>query len=299
MLTVRASVRWFAVLMSLPPIAAIGQSPAPAPVPDNELIEELASAPRENPARVARLKALYEQAGAPADAIELQAVPGRREGDPLLHNVIVTKPGATDAVIVVGGHLDKVGVGDGIIDDWSGACMASNLYQAIKDVPTTHTFVFLGFAYEEQGLVGSSLYVDQLGDAGVDRIRAMVNLEVLGAGGPFLWENGSNDALEAIAHRVAEANDLPLEGHVIRGVGADSMPFERAGIPTITFDGLPLDRFELIHSEKDRFENVDQETYVRTYALVLSYLLALDRSDEIPGHAEVGDDRRLRDPDRE
>ena len=121
----------------------------------------------------------------------------------------------------------------------------------------------MGFAYEEQGLVGSRLYVESLGEEGVEQIEAMVNLEVLGVGGPFLWTNGSTDALEAIAHRVAEEIGLPLEDHVIPGVGADSIPFERAGIPVITFDGLPLDRFELIHSEKDQFENVDQDVYAR------------------------------------
>ncbi|QDV33522.1 M28 family metallopeptidase [Tautonia plasticadhaerens] len=284
---------------SLPTAFCTAQAPTPNPVPDAELVDELASAPLENPDRVARLKALYEQAGAPPEAITLQEVPGRRDDDPLLHNVIVTKPGTTGSVIVVGGHLDKVPAGAGVIDDWSGACMASNLYQALKDVPTEHTFVFMGFAYEEQGLVGSRIYVDQLGEEGAANVRAMVNLEVLGVGGPFLWTNGSNDALEAIAHRVAEEHDLALEDHVIPGVGADSIPFEDAGIPTITFDGLPVDRFELIHSDKDQFENVDQEAYTRTYALVLRYLLELDRSEEIPDHKGDGPDDLPASPDQE
>ena len=266
----------------LPVLNCLAQEPEPTPVSTEELLSELASAPIENPDRVARLKQLYEQAGAPAESITLQEVAGRRPDDPILHNVIVTKPGETNLVIVVGGHLDKVPAGHGVIDDWSGACLASNLYQAIKHVPTRHTFVFMGFAYEEQGLVGSRLYVDQLGDEEVKSVRAMVNLECLGVGGPFVWSNGSNDDLEAIAHQVAKQHDLPLESHMIRGVGADSIPFDRVGIPTITFDGLPLDRFELIHSDKDRFEHVDSQVYENTYALVLKYLLELDRSEEIP-----------------
>lgn len=269
----------FVLISALP---ASAQEPAPIPVSSDELLKELASAPLENPDRVLRLKELFEQAGAPAEAISLQEVPGRTPEDPILHNVIATKPGATDKVIVVGGHLDKVPAGHGIIDDWSGACMTTNLYQALKDVPTQHTFVFMGFAHEELGLLGSRRYVEDLGEEGVGSIRAMVNLECLGAGGPFVWSNGSNDDLEAIAHRVAMASELPLESHVIRGVGADSIPFDQVGIPTITFDGLPLDRFELIHSDKDRFENVETEVYETTYALVLKYLLELDRSEDIP-----------------
>lgn len=275
----------FALLLALLSIRpALAQEPAPRPVPAEELLSELASAPLENPDRVARLRELFEQAGALAEAITMQDVAGRREDDPILQNVIVTKPGESSEVIVVGGHLDKVPAGHGVIDDWSGVCMATNLYQAMKDVPTKHTFVFMGFAYEEQGLIGSRLYVDQLGEDGVANVRAMVNLECLGAGGPFVWSNGSNDDLEAIAHEVAKANDLPLESHVIRGVGADSIPFDRVGIPTITFDGLPTDRFELIHSDKDTFENVDTAVYETTYALVLKYLLELDRSEDIPEH---------------
>ena len=112
-------------------------------------------------------------------------------------------------------------------------------------------------------------------DAG--KCDAMVNLEVLGVGGPFLWTNGSTDALEAVAHEVAKEEKLKLEDHVIEGVGADNLSYEKLGIPNITIDGLPVDRMELIHSAADRYENIDGETYCVTYRLVLAYLRKLDR----------------------
>jgi len=256
------------------PVTARTEAPTLAPA--KEVLEELRTAPRDNEARVERLKELFEQAGADPEAIVLQPVEGRGPDDPLLHNVIAIKPGETDRVIVIGGHLDKVPPGDGVIDDWSGTAMAANLYQALRDVPTRHTFVFMGFAYEEQGLVGSRKYVEELEDDERERFAAMVNLECLGVAGPFVWSNGSNDDLEALAYHVAEQAELPLEKHEILGVGADSIPFERAGIPTITFDGLPKTHFRLIHSDEDRFENVDQEIYVRSYELIAAYLLELD-----------------------
>ncbi len=259
-------------------LAAVeGQSPAPAVVADAEILDELKSAPGDNLERVNHLVALYEQAGAPADAIRKQAVPGPGADDPVLYNVIVTKPGKTDAVIVVGGHLDKVRAGDGIIDDWSGACLATNLYQAIREVETEHTFVFVGFAYEERGLLGSRKYVDSLAAEEKARHKAMVNLECLGVGGPFLWTNGSTDVLEALAHEVAVAHGLTLEDHVIRGVGADSIPFEKAGIPNITFDGLPSTRLRLIHTKDDTFANIDPKSYTDAYKVVLRYLIELDK----------------------
>lgn len=243
-------------------------------VEHGELLAELRSAPRENPDRVQRLRELYLQAGAAKDDVVLQEVLADRA--PPLHNVIVTKRGQSDSVIVVGGHLDKVSVGDGVIDDWSGSCLATNLYQTLRSIDTHHTFVFMGFAHEEQGLVGSSAYVKSLTETQRKQIRAMVNLECLGVSDAFVWSNGSTDMLEAIAYDVAARHELPLREHVIVGVGADSMSFDRVGIPTITFDGLPLEQIRLIHSPQDTFASIHQSAYCRTYEFVARYLLALD-----------------------
>ncbi|CAN5892038.1 hypothetical protein BH23PLA1_BH23PLA1_33740 [soil metagenome] len=278
----------FILWLGLAPIASAQE--APGAISDQELLDELKAAPATNPERVEKLKALFEQAGAPPESIRLQAVEPRREGDPVSHNVIMTKPGTTDDVIVIGGHLDKVEPGDGVIDDWSGASMTTNLYQVFKSFPTDHTMVFIGFAYEEQGLLGSRLYVNSLTVEERSKVKAMVNLECLGVGGPFVWSNGSTDSLERLAHKVAEQAELPLKSHVILGVGADSIPFERAGIATITFDGLPLDQMHLIHSPLDTFEQIDPECYIKTFQLVSRFLVALDRQPE--GVAE-----EQRDPD--
>ncbi len=264
--------------------------PLPVLVPDQELLEELKSAPLSDLERVDRLEELYRQAGAVDEQIKRVPITARRPGDPPLDNVVITKPGEEERVIVVGGHLDKVRLGTGVIDDWSGASLAANIYQAIRQIPTRHTIRFVGFAYEEQGLLGSKAFVDQLGEDAASSVRAMINLECLGVGGPFLWTNGSSDRLEALAHQVADQHQLPLIDHVIMGVGADSIPFDRVGIPNLTFDGLPSDRFHLIHSDEDRFENVNPEVYVTTYRLVTHYLLMLDRApDDVFEPAEAPD----------
>jgi hypothetical protein len=117
-----------ALLVGLPGRSPLAADP-PAAVAERELLAELQAAPRENEERVRTLRALYEQAGARPEEISCRRCGPGDTPPPLLHNVIVTKPGATDAVIVVGGHLDKVPPGDGVIDDWSGACLATNLYQ--------------------------------------------------------------------------------------------------------------------------------------------------------------------------
>lgn len=235
-----------------------------------ELQSELCSVPLDNRAREDAIAKLFRQAGATEVFFQTVGKDGYR-------NVYVIKPGRTDAVIVMGGHIDHVAKGDGVIDDWSGACAASNVYQALKDIATEHTLIFIGFAQEEDGLIGSRDFVRKLLEEH-KHVRAMVNLECLGVGVTHIWANGSDDALEAIAKQVAMRDGIELREHTIPGVGADSIPFSRAGIPAITLDGLPLDKFNLIHSEQDMCRNISISDYYSSYRLAVALLLELDKT---------------------
>lgn len=252
----------------------------PKMVPASELLSELKAAPKANTARQNRLLSLFRQAGArPAD-IRLQQVwplQSRRNSDPVLNNIIVTKKGTTPSVILVGAHFDKVAPGSGVIDNWSGSAMLANLYQTLRSVPTRHTFQFVGFAYEEQGTLGSRDFLVPMLNSERRRIKAMVNLECLGVDGPFLWTNGSNDKLEAFALTVAAAHKLPLLSHEVPGVSSDSAPFARHGIPVIGFDGLTVEKMNLIHSERDQWSAINPTRYNDTYKLMVHFLLALDK----------------------
>src|SRR5581483_4984764 len=64
-------------------------------------------------------------------------------------NVICTLPGQTSGTIVVGGHLDFIERGHGIVDDWSGTSLLPSLYEALKRKPRQHTFIFLAFNQQE------------------------------------------------------------------------------------------------------------------------------------------------------
>ena len=246
------------------------------PVSKDEILNELKNAPKTNPDREKKLATLYQQAGAKKEEVKLQKFTG---GGTDMNNVIVVKKGETDKTIIIGGHLDKVDKGNGIIDDWSGASMATNVYQTFRTVKTKHTLIFIGFAGEEIGLLGSKHYVSQMTTDDRKNCTAMVNLEVLGVGGPFIWTNGSTDSLEAKLHSVAKDEKLELKDHVINGVGADSQPFEKVGIQNITIDGLPDDKLSYIHSENDKFENINKDTYYNTYKLVIAFVKRLDKEE--------------------
>jgi putative aminopeptidase FrvX len=229
---------------------------------------------------------LFMQAGARRDQIRYQIVDSSRS-----KNVYVVKPGRTRSVIVVGGHIDHVTAGKGIIDNWTAICALTNIYQAIRHIRTNHTIVFIGFAKEEVGLVGSRAYVAQLSAKMRARHRAMFNMECLGVGEAHVWTNGSDEELIRPLHEVASREQIALHDHVLENVGADSNSFRDRDIPAITLDGLPIDQFSLIHSEKDVCENVNLNFYYDSYRLAVSYLLELDRS---LGTGTVNDARTIR-----
>ncbi|MBI4851090.1 MAG: M28 family peptidase [Acidobacteria bacterium] len=243
-----------------------------------ELQEELCTVPSDNSERELFMAKLFIQAGAKIQEVQKQAID---ISDKPANNIYVVKPGKTQNIIVVGGHLDHVNVGQGVIDDWTGACAVTNIYQAIKDISTKHTFVFIGFAGEERGLLGSRAYLRALTKDSLSRHKAMVNLECLGVGESLVWVNGSDKELVDTAHSVAKRENLPLSNHTLNGVGADSNSFREASIPAITIDGLPVDKFSFIHSPQDKCENVNQKFYYDSYRLAVNYLLELDKIDNL------------------
>lgn len=239
-----------------------------------ELMEELCSVPLDNSEREDFMAKLFVQAGAKETEIQRQAIDISENP---IHNIYLVKPGQTKDIIVIGGHLDHVATGQGVIDDWSGVCAVTNIYQAIKDVPTQHTIVFIGFASEERGLLGSKAYVRSLSEKAKAQHKYMVNLECLGVAESLVWVNGSDKELVDLAHSVAQKENLPLENHTLQGVGADSNSFRSVNIPAITIDGLPVNKFSYIHSADDKCENVNQNFYYNSYRLAVNYLLELDK----------------------
>ena len=127
-------------------------------------------------------------------------------------NEICTLPGETDSRVVVGGHFDFAERGDGIIDDWSGTSLLPSLYQALKGSPRKHTFVFVAFAAEERGLVGSDHYVRKMPREKKTITRAFVNLECLGLSPTKVWAHRSSPELMTRLAAVAKAIDIaPVE----------------------------------------------------------------------------------------
>ncbi len=192
-------------------------------------------------------------------------------------NVVCALPGQTSSTIVVGGHFDFADRGNGIVDDWSGASLLPSLYQALKSRPRQHTYVFVAFAGEERGLVGSSAYIKKLKPEQKAQVRAFVNLECLGLSSVKVWVSRSAPALVTRLHEVAKAIDVPLKGVNVDQVGDDDThPFLSARIPVISIHSVTQQSFSILHSERDRVEAIHFDDYSEAYKLTAIYLAYLD-----------------------
>ena len=252
-------------------------------------MERLKDAPMKNSDRVTELEKMFRDAG--CEPTE-QPVKGLHQP-----NVLCVLRGSTSSTIVVGGHLDHVEKGTGVIDDWSGASMLPSLYQSLAGQPRTHTFLFIGFAGEEEGLVGSEFYAKHLAPEDRKRIAAMVNLECLGVGPTEVWTSHSEPILVRMLVAMAQSMNLPLTGfnmdvsvtpqplrfrqrpyaRNIEGVTTDSESFARIGISRINIHSITQNTWHLLHSPDDNIKAIKADLYYDAYRLIVPYLVLLDQ----------------------
>lgn len=228
-----------------------------------------------NKQREQTLKQLFREAGCDDQHLVEQPVRGSK-----LPNVICTLPGDSARVILVGAHYDRVSAGDGVIDNWSGASLLPSLYQAVKGDARTHSYVFIGFADEEKGIVGSSFYVRQMTREQAAATEAMVNLDTLGLAPAAMWASHADKRLAAALASVAHQMKMPLTGINVERVGStDSESFAARSIPSITVHSLTQEALNagILHSSKDKRSALKGDDYYQTYRLVAAYIAYLDR----------------------
>jgi Zn-dependent M28 family amino/carboxypeptidase len=224
--------------------------------------------------REVALKEMFKEVGCDGERLSEQKVEGYK-----LPNVICTLPGTSDRVVIVGAHYDHAEIGEGVIDNWSGASLLPSLYQAVKGAPRTHSFIFIGFSSEERGLRGSRYYAEEMTKEQVAATSAMVNLDTLGLGPAEVWTSHSDKNLTDALLYIAGKMKIPAARMDLERVGADSMPFEKKSIPSITIHSLTAETWNagILHSLKDNSSAMRMDDYYQTYRLLAAYLAYLDR----------------------
>jgi Zn-dependent M28 family amino/carboxypeptidase len=100
---------------------------------------------------------------------------------PTSNLIAETKTGRTDRTVIVGAHLDSVPEGPGINDDGSGTStdLEVALQMAGLNIKPVNQVRFIWFAGEEQGLLGSTYYADQLTKKQVAGTSVMLDFDML------------------------------------------------------------------------------------------------------------------------
>jgi Zn-dependent M28 family amino/carboxypeptidase len=160
------------------------------------------------------------------------------------YNLYADTSGRADRTVVVGAHLDSVAEGPGINDNGSGS--ATDLEVAIQlkklNIQPVNRVRFAWWSAEEEGLLGSQYYVNQLTAGDVKNTMANLNFDMVGSPNPvrFVYDgdgsstplagpNGSKN-IEALFTDYFGGQKLATDPTAFDG-RSDYGPFIAAGIP--------------------------------------------------------------------
>jgi hypothetical protein len=207
------------------------------------------------------------------------------DGTGLLVNIAGKIAGADPAAyeaVVVGAHRDHLGrqgslVFSGADDNASGTAVMLEVARVLQSLSATpkRSLIFVSFSGEEQGLLGSRLYVSQP-PAPLRQTAAMINIDHAGVGNGRLTVGVTGLPKEFAQQAGAQAN-LSDKVEVFGFFpGGDHVPFKEAGVPTITVvSSGPHPDFHQPTDTADKVQPAILEATVR-YVLALVWKLAYE-----------------------
>ena len=208
----------------------------------------------------------------------------RRRFDASASNVLAwwtgTDPELRKETIVLGAHHDHFGIQGGLVfpgadDNASGTAALLEIARVLSatGIRPKRSILFVSFAGEEQGLLGSQFYVSNP-PRPLSTVKAMVNIDHAGVGNGKITVGLSRlekPVAQTAAEKIGLGDRLELFGLF---PGGDHVPFAEAGIPTATIvTSGPHPDF---HRPTDRPEKIDPELLaaVTRYTLSLVWSLA-------------------------
>jgi len=130
---------------------------------------------------------------------------------------------------------------------------------------------FVLFGAEELGLLGSRYFVSALGQEEKDRIKAMLNFDMVGVGDDTWWLIGTPDLQQRMAPLAANLG-IDAESSTLRGTASDHASFLDAGIPALMFHRW---QDPLLHTPQDVSDRVRPELLEQAARMGLALLEVL------------------------
>ncbi len=150
-------------------------------------------------------------------------------------NVIAqTRGGDENETVMLGAHLDSVVQGPGINDNGSGSAtvLEISLQLAKLDAEPRNRVRFAFWGAEELGLVGSTHYVEGLGDDELQDISAYLNFDMVGSPNFATSVYEGPDEVEGVFGSYFEARGIEVETNSALDGRSDHGPFQEEGVPT-------------------------------------------------------------------
>jgi hypothetical protein len=203
-------------------------------------------------------------------AVELPLVPAKSTAFP---NVFAVQEGSScsDRVFVVGAHYDSVPDTPGADDNASGVAGVLEVARVLADTSLPATVWFVGFALEENGLVGSRDMAREAEQSGIE-IVGMASLEMIGfttndADFIVVLGNTASIRLTDSFRRANEAYVPELDMAIVNLLGngekqrdsrrSDHAPFWDAGYQAVIVTDTANFRNPNYHQPSDTIDTLD------------------------------------------
>jgi carboxypeptidase Q len=201
-------------------------------------------------------------------------------------NVIAEIPGREkpEEIVLLGAHLDSWDLGTGAEDNGINSAMVIDTARAFQQlgIKPRRTVRFALFTGEEQGMVGSQLYVEQHKNELDNHVMAVVF--DIGSGhtsGFFL--NGREELRKPVNAALDRAGGLGATEHVPDAIdGTDNLDFALSGVPNLVAFQDPVPYLPDYHAESDTFDKVNAKEARRNEAIASVLIFGIADAPDRP-----------------
>ena len=184
-----------------------------------------------------------------------------------INNIVGKIEGNSNNAVIISAHFDHIGIQDGkiirgAIDNASGVSVLLDLAEILNNKYSVNEpafdIIFCAFNGEECGLTGSEKFIEDINGKYDNLIN--INIDSVGykdGGKVTFLDRNTDTSLYEPMKEVIENNGLEVELNTGLKGTADSVEFDRAGIPAICI--IDENVKEVIHTENDVPELIDYE----------------------------------------
>jgi len=218
---------------------------------------------------------------------------GNRRSLNVVADLAAATPGPRQMLLVVA-HLDSVNLAGGpsaeapgADDNASGSAGLLEMARVLRQHGGRHDLRFVLFGGEEQGLFGSRRHVASRAPAVAGRIRAVLNMDMVGTrntpSATVLLEGAaaSQSVIDALAEAAATYTSLEVQIS-LNPFNSDHVPFLDAGIPAVlTIEGADSSNSN-VHTSGDTLDRVDRGLLLEILRMNVAFAAATLEVPEPP-----------------